>query len=91
MDYQYIELEKKDHIATITLNRPEKLNSLSAGLLTEFGGALDDIQDDHDINVLIVTGAGGPSHRGSTYPRARPTRTGLPRPAGMRRIWHLGR
>ena len=58
MDYQYIELEKKDHIATITLNRPEKLNSLSAGLLTEFGGALDDIQDDHDINVLILTGAG---------------------------------
>ena len=58
MDYESIRLEKGDRIATITLDRPEKMNALSAGLLREFGHALDDIQEDHDINVLILTGAG---------------------------------
>lgn len=58
MDYENILLEKSDHIATITLNRPEKLNALSPALLEEFTHALDRINDDHEINVLIVTGAG---------------------------------
>jgi enoyl-CoA hydratase/carnithine racemase len=40
------------------LNRPEKLNALSPALLEEFTQALDAINDDQDINVLIVTGAG---------------------------------
>ena len=58
MAYQYIMLDKSDHIATITLNRPEKLNALSSALLQEFSDALDDVHDDHDVNVLILTGAG---------------------------------
>ena len=58
MDYQFIKLDKQDRIATITLDRPEKMNALSACLLKEFGDALDDIHEDHDINVVIVTGAG---------------------------------
>ena len=58
MDYQYIRLDKGDHIATLTLNRPEKMNALSTELLAEFSQALDDVQDDQDINVLILTGAG---------------------------------
>jgi enoyl-CoA hydratase/isomerase-like protein len=58
MAYENILLETSDHIATITLNRPEKLNALIPALLEEFTQALEAINDDHDINVLIVTGAG---------------------------------
>jgi enoyl-CoA hydratase/carnithine racemase len=58
MAYEFIKLEKSERIATLMLNRPAKMNALSAGLLTEFGDALDDVHNDHDINVLILTGAG---------------------------------
>ena len=58
MDYQFILLEKSDRVATITLNRPEKRNALSADLLREFNHALDDVQEDHDVNAVIITGAG---------------------------------
>ncbi len=58
MDYENIILDKKDLVATLTLNRPEKLNALSTELLQEFSHALDDVQNDHEINVLILTGAG---------------------------------
>ena len=51
-------LEKKDRIGTLTLNRPEKLNALSPGLLAEFSQALDQIATDDDIKVVIIRGAG---------------------------------
>lgn len=56
--YQFITLEKSERIATLTLNRPEKRNALSAGLLEEFSDALDDVHNDDEVNVLILTGAG---------------------------------
>ena len=57
MKYKFIKVDKQDHIATITLNRPEKMNALNSGLLSNFSDALDDINADHDINVVIVTGS----------------------------------
>lgn len=58
MDYEFIRLKVEDKIATLTLNRPDKMNALSAGLLREFNSALDSVQDDHDVNVLVLTGEG---------------------------------
>lgn len=61
MTYQNILYEKNkpfDRIATITLNRPEKLNAMNQPLLTEFGDALDDIGKDDEISVVIIKGAG---------------------------------
>ena len=58
MDYENIILEKRDGIATLTLNRPAKLNALSSALLAEFSDALDDVSEDHDVRVLVLTGAG---------------------------------
>ena len=58
MDYRHIRLEIVERIATLTLNRPEKMNALSADLLSEFSDALDWVHHDHEVNVLIVTGAG---------------------------------
>jgi len=58
MNYKTIILEKKDHIATITLNRPERLNAFTAELSSELGRALDAVDQDEDVRVLIITGAG---------------------------------
>ena len=58
MKYSTIIYEKKDRIAKITLNRPEVLNALSTTLREEFCLALDDIEKDEEIDVLILTGAG---------------------------------
>lgn len=58
MEFSYIFLNKEDHIATITLNRPEKLNSLNEKMFEEIAAALANIAVDDEIRVLILTGAG---------------------------------
>jgi enoyl-CoA hydratase/carnithine racemase len=50
--------EKKDHIAVLTLNRPEARNAMNAAMRREMGEALADFKDDNDSWVLILTGAG---------------------------------
>src|SRR5260370_13429549 len=42
----------------ITLNRPEKLNALSSGLVNELELALRELNDDDDIGAIVITGAG---------------------------------
>lgn len=46
------------HVATITLNRPDVLNSISLGLENEFHAALDLADADDQVRVIILTGAG---------------------------------
>ncbi|MFC1989925.1 enoyl-CoA hydratase/isomerase family protein [Chloroflexota bacterium] len=58
MTYNTIILEKKNGIAKITLNRPKAMNALSEELLSELVAALDDIEKDDSVNVVILTGAG---------------------------------
>ena len=59
-DYQHILLDKDatEHIAKLTLNRPERLNALNDLTLDELGDALEDVKGDDSVRVLIVTGAG---------------------------------
>ncbi len=57
-NFENIILEKKNHIAYITLNRPDKLNSLSVGLMTDLDAALVDIGADNNIRVVVIKGAG---------------------------------
>jgi enoyl-CoA hydratase len=45
-------------VAVITLNRPDRLNALSFALVDELHAALDDVQRDNDVWVVILTGAG---------------------------------
>ncbi len=47
-----------DRIATVTINRPDKLNALSADVRREFVEILEDLSDNDDVRVVIVTGAG---------------------------------
>ncbi|MBI4303320.1 MAG: enoyl-CoA hydratase/isomerase family protein [Chloroflexi bacterium] len=58
MDFQNIILDKRDRIATITLNRPERLNALSGALMGELDVALADLENDRAIKVVIIKGAG---------------------------------
>jgi enoyl-CoA hydratase len=58
MVFEAIIYEKKDHIARITLNRPEALNALNRAMVTELGQALDDADADREVRVVVVTGAG---------------------------------
>ena len=58
MTFENLIYEKKDAIGYLTLNRPDRLNALNAALLAEFREALDVLEDDPDIRVVILTGAG---------------------------------
>lgn len=51
-------LNRNGSVLTLTLNRPDKLNSLTIEMLSEIGDALSDIAADDGLRVLVVTGAG---------------------------------
>ncbi len=46
------------HVATVTINRPDKLNALNAAVRTAFVAAFDALETNDDVRVVIVTGAG---------------------------------
>ncbi|GAA4871337.1 enoyl-CoA hydratase/isomerase family protein [Actinomycetospora straminea] len=52
-------VEVADRVATVTLDRPERLNALSTGLQRDLVAAFDGFVDDPDVWVVVLTGAGG--------------------------------
>ena len=56
--YESILVERRDRVAIITINRPEKRNALNIQTRAEGAAALDELRDDDDIRVVIFTGAG---------------------------------
>jgi len=58
MDFECIIYEKGEGIATIKLNRPQVLNAMNKQLWLDFQVALDDVKNDPEIRVLIITGEG---------------------------------
>ena len=56
--YENILFEKKDGVAYLTLNRPDRLNALNGAVLKELDDALAAIGGDAEIRVLVVRGAG---------------------------------
>jgi len=53
-----IKLEQMEGLATITLNRPEKLNLLNREMINEIGKAAEELGRDENIRVVVITGAG---------------------------------
>jgi len=51
-------LEKEDGIAVLTINRPKALNALNKDTLLDIKTAVENVRDDENVNVLIITGAG---------------------------------
>jgi enoyl-CoA hydratase/carnithine racemase len=58
MSYTQILVDKADGIATITLNRPEKMNAYTRIMGEELIAAMDDIDADDSVRAVIFTGAG---------------------------------
>ena len=57
MDYQNLLVEKKDNIAIVTINRPDKLNALNAQTMSELKSAFTELKSDNETFVVIVTGS----------------------------------
>ena len=58
MDFAEIIYEKKDRVATVTMNRPEKMNAWTPKMGAEMRTAMLDAERDPSIGAIIVTGAG---------------------------------
>ena len=54
----FVEVTKKDNIAIVTMNRPEALNALNKAVFADFEAALDQVEFDDDVYVIIITGSG---------------------------------
>ena len=58
MEFAQIIYEKVNRVATITLNRPKKLNAYSEVMVHEILAALADARDDNEVRAVIITGTG---------------------------------
>jgi enoyl-CoA hydratase/carnithine racemase len=58
MAFETILIEKKGQIGFITLNRPQKFNTFSTQLAEELDGALRQLDEDVEVRVVIIRGAG---------------------------------
>ncbi len=57
-NFETILIEKRGKVAVITINRPEKLNALGAKVHVEGIAALDDLRNDNEVRVVVITGSG---------------------------------
>jgi enoyl-CoA hydratase len=58
MGYEHLEIETEGHVATLWLNRPEKLNAMSADIWEDIPGAIAEIESDDSTRVVILAGRG---------------------------------
>lgn len=58
MELQDLIYVKEGNIATLTLNRPERLNAISGAMTQGLTQAMQDAKEDDDIRVIVITGAG---------------------------------
>jgi len=96
--YETIGLERAGEVALLTLARPQRLNAINRQMLGELQEALDEVERDDALRVLMVKGAGGNFSSGfdlKEQMEARPSgeqawREILDRDfAGIMRFWHL--
>jgi len=58
MTYETVLYDVSDHIATITLNRPDRLNAITSQLQKDLFDAMHRAEENEDVRVIILTGAG---------------------------------
>lgn len=58
MTYENVILESRDGIATITINRPTKLNALNKATINELHYAFKEADEDSEVKAIIITGSG---------------------------------
>jgi enoyl-CoA hydratase len=57
-NYETILVEKRDSVAVLIINRPDKLNALNSKVHAESVAALDELRNDTEIRVVVITGTG---------------------------------
>ncbi len=98
MTYETIKYEISEHILTITLNRPDKLNAFTGQMMAELIAAFDAADADDEVRAIILTGAGRAfcagadlSSGAATFDYAkradRPDKQGTPLTAGGEMDW----
>ncbi|CAM1350852.1 MULTISPECIES: enoyl-CoA hydratase/isomerase family protein [Tenacibaculum] len=58
MNFENILIEQSNGLATITINRPKKLNALNKKTIEELHDAFETLEDDSSTKVIIITGSG---------------------------------
>ncbi|MGW1617638.1 enoyl-CoA hydratase/isomerase family protein [Streptomyces sp. NPDC002172] len=58
MELETVLFEVTDHVATVTLNRPEAMNGFNQRMLEEFTFLWDTVRNDDDVRVVVLRGAG---------------------------------
>jgi enoyl-CoA hydratase len=58
MTYETLLVERKDHVARLTLNRPESLNAMNRALVNELRDFFASLGDDRETRVVVLAGAG---------------------------------
>jgi enoyl-CoA hydratase/carnithine racemase len=81
-------VERQDGVVTVTMNRPERKNAANGKMLTELRATFEEVEDNPDDRVMVLTGAGGAFCSGADLsdpngPATDPSRSGLAR---MRRL-----
>ena len=64
-DTKFVLYEKNGRVATITLNRPDKLNTLDENVYVDLDAALSDAERDRSVRAVVITGAGRSFSAGS--------------------------
>ncbi len=88
MDYTAIDYRVDEHVALITLNRPERMNAWNAAMAEELGAALDAANQDDAVRAVVVTGAGRAFCAGADLERGGDTFAGRDDPERGRNVPH---
>ena len=59
MEFKNLHLDKRPPLAIVTLDRPKVLNALNAETIAELSEVFENLAADHEIRVVLLTGAGG--------------------------------
>jgi enoyl-CoA hydratase len=58
MNYKSLLLEVKDHVAVVTINRPDKMNALNEQIINDLDTVFDELKNNNSVYVIIITGSG---------------------------------
>ena len=58
MNFENILVQKKERLALITIHRPKKLNALNKATISELNAVFEELEEDENIRVIIITGSG---------------------------------
>jgi enoyl-CoA hydratase len=76
MAYELLLLDIAGRIATVTINRPDKLNALNDALMGELGTVMDELAANAEVGAIIITGAGRAFVAGADIARLAAAQTG---------------